>query len=77
MSERCSHCQKDDQPIDVRGQRFLNSGERVYYYVCHTCCVEFRHYMFNDEPEKTRAFWDRVWMNLNIEEEIADLVAEA
>ena len=66
LHEMCSHCLSTEHKIDVRGHKYLDEGDAAPYLICHSCCTQLRHYHFNDEHEKSRAFWHQVWDNLTL-----------
>lgn len=67
-TEICAYCLTSEHPIDVRGCRYATSGAEVIYHICHSCCTVLRRIHFNDEPNKMREFWNKVWANLSLDE---------
>lgn len=75
--EICAYCLTSEHPIDVKGYRFAASGAEVAYLICHSCCTVLRRLHFNDEPNKMREFWNKVWANLSLDECIEPIESSA
>lgn len=65
-TDYCSHCLNSEDEIAVKGKKYLDNGSMKEYLICQSCCVTLRHYHFNDEHEKSRDFWTKVWDHLDL-----------
>ncbi len=62
---KCTLCIKKADGFSVTGIKIVASKE-VPYQLCANCCKELQglSYYSPAESKKRRAFWDRVWDNL-------------